>query len=255
MAERLLILGGTAEAVALATAVAARFPDLGLITSLAGVTSRPTPMPGDLRTGGFGGAEGLAAYLADAGIAYVIDATHPFAAQIARNAEAACRMTGTPRLKLLRPMWQRAPEDTWIETADAVDAAAKLAAMTARSVFLTLGVRDLQPFATLTGVSFVVRLIEAPAAPLPINARIVTGRGPFGAADERRLMETHGIDVLVTKASGGTATEGKMFAARALGLPVLVIRRPEPPPGDLVADVAAALDWLDSRLVKATSTP
>jgi len=255
VAECLLILGGTAEAVALAHAAAKQFPGLSTVTSLAGVTSRPTPVPGDVRTGGFGGADGLAAYLTGTNISHVIDATHPFAAQIARNAQAACEATGTPRLKLLRPMWQRTPADIWIDVADAAEAAAHLADMTAKSVFLTLGIRDLEPFAALSGAAFVVRLIERPAAPLPIEAQVVTGRGPFCQADERRLMQQHRIDALVTKASGGAATEGKIRAARALRLPVVMLRRPTTPPGDTAPDVAAALRWLDSRLARAKSTP
>jgi precorrin-6A/cobalt-precorrin-6A reductase len=143
-------------------------------------------------------------------------------------------------------MWRRAPGDAWVEVADAAEAAAALARLKARSVFLTLGVRDLDAFAALEGMDFVVRLIEPPATPLPLAAKIVAGRGPFDAAAEHKLMLDHRTDALVTKASGGAATEGKIRAARALGLPVVMIRRPEPPGGDTVENVDLALVWLES---------
>ena len=250
MAERLLILGGTSEAVALAKAVAERFPTLHTITSLAGVTAKPTAVPGVVRTGGFGGPVGLSAYLCSEHIDAVIDATHPFAAQIAANAAAACAQTSTPRIKLLRPMWSKTADDAWIEFADAGEAAAKLGDMNARSVFVTLGLRDLHHFAGLKDVHFVVRLIELPAAPLPLAADIVTGRGPFDQAGDRRLMELHAIDTLVAKASGGAATEGKILAARALGMPVVMIRRPEPPDGETVGTIDGALRWLETQLAR-----
>jgi precorrin-6A/cobalt-precorrin-6A reductase len=254
VAERLLILGGTTEAVALAKAVAERFPGLDTVTSLAGVTARPTPVPGTVRSGGFGGAEGLETYLCNEHISFVVDATHPFAARIAANAAAACDGAGIPRLKLVRPMWRQEPGDTWIDVADSEAAAAELTRLKAGSVFLTLGVRELDRFAALDGVRFVVRLIERPATALPLAAEIVTGRGPFDAAADQKLMERHRIDALVTKASGGVATEGKIQAARVLGLPVVMIRRPPPPAGDMVADIAGALAWLDSRMARAAST-
>jgi precorrin-6A/cobalt-precorrin-6A reductase len=254
VADRLLILGGTGEAVALAKAVDERFPELDTVTSLAGATAKPTPVPGRVRSGGFGGADGLRGYLCSEHISFVVDATHPFAARIAANAAAACDGADTPRLKLVRPMWRHAPGDTWIDVADAEAAAAELARLNAGSVFLTLGVRDLDPFAALGGVSFVVRLIERPTTPLPLAAEIVTGRGPFDAEADMKLMERHRIDALVTKASGGSATEGKILAARTLGLPVVMIRRPPPPAGDIVADIAGALAWLDSRMAQVTST-
>ena len=252
MVSRVLILGGTGEAVALAKALATQHPDIDVITSLAGVTRRPTPVPGTARTGGFGGPAGLATYLNDEHIDAVIDATHPFAAQIATNAAAACAETSTPRLKLLRTMWPRTSDDTWIEVANADEAAAKLADMHARSVFLTLGLRDLHRFSALDNVRFVVRLIEKPSEPLPIQADIVTGRGPFDENDDRKLMEEHAIDTLVAKASGGAATQSKILAARALRLPVVMIRRPSLPGGDAVDETDAALCWLEAQLARAT---
>ncbi len=246
--RRVLILGGTSEAVALAKALATQRPDLDVITSLAGVTRRPTAVPGSVRTGGFGGAAGLAAYLCSEHVDAVIDATHPFATQIAANAAAACADTSAPRLKLLRAMWAKAADDNWIEVADAVEAAAKLGKMNARSVFVTLGLRDLHHFAGLKDVRFVVRLIEQPSSPLPIQADVMTGRGPSDEAADLRLMKEQTIDTLVTKASGGASTEGKILAARALGLPVVMIRRPKPPDGEIVDSVQAAFGWLESQL-------
>ena len=248
MAERLLILGGTGEAVALAETLAEALPELHLITSLAGVTRSPRAVPGEVRTGGFGGIQGLKDYLSNMHITYVVDATHPFAAQIAAHAARACSDLHIPRLKLLRPMWQRTPDDIWVEVADAGEAAVALSQRGAKSVFLTLGIRDLDRFAGLDDVRFVVRLIERPVAPLPIPATIVTGRGPFPADDEQDLMIREGIDMVVAKASGGKATEGKILAARALGLPVIMITRPRPPDGPSVDSIDDVLNWLADHM-------
>ena len=255
MPERLLILGGTGEAIALAKMVAETRPDLHVITSLAGVTRSAKAVPGEVRTGGFGGIAGLRTYLSDMHINWLIDATHPFAAQIADHAARACTDAGVPRLKLLRPMWQCTKNDTWIEVADAAGAADALRERGAKSVFLTLGIRDLDRFAGLDGMRFVVRLIEQPDEPLPLPATVVIGRGPFAQEAERDLMTGEKIDAVVAKASGGQATEGKILAARALGLPVVMIRRPAPPAGAIATTVSNAFQWLDSRAPRATSTP
>jgi precorrin-6A/cobalt-precorrin-6A reductase len=235
---RLLILGGTAEAVALAVACTAR-PGLEVISSLAGRTRPPTLPPGEVRSGGFGGAEGLARFLIERGIGCVIDATHPFAAQMSAHAKAACDEASVPRLRLLRPPWQPEPGDRWIEVADLAEAARRLPEL-GRRAFLTVGQRDLGAFAGLD-LWFLVRTIE-PAGPLPLRrAQWLAGRGPFAVEGELALLRAHGIDVLVTKASGGEATYAKLVAARRLGLPVLMVRRPPPPPGPVVDSVAAAL--------------
>lgn len=255
MAERLLILGGTGEAAALAEALAAHRPELHLTTSLAGVTRSPRSVPGEVRTGGFGGIQGLKGYLSDMHINYVVDATHPFAAQIASHAARACRDLRIPRLKLVRAMWQRTSDDFWIEVADAGQAAKALQQRDAKSVFLTLGIRDLDRFAELDAMRFVVRLIEQPAEPLPLSAKVVTGRGPFPADAERDLMIREGIDTLVAKASGGKATEGKILAARALGLPVIMIARPTPPDGPSVDSVDGVLNWLAGYMTERRGSP
>jgi len=249
VSRRLLILGGTGEAVALAGDLAARRPDLHVVTSLAGATRAPVRPAGAVRIGGFGGSEGLATYLRSEAIDALVDATHPFAATMAQHAALAAARTGTPRLKLLRPMWPRLPDDRWIEVDDATGAAAALVGLGVRRVLLTLGGRDLGAFAGLDGIAFVVRLIEPPAEPLPLGrAELLLARGPFDEAAERALMADRAIEALVTKAAGGEATAAKLAAARALALPVVMIRRPPPPAGETAPDVATARRWVDARL-------
>ena len=238
----LLILGGTAEAVELAKACVPR-PGLHVISSLAGRTRAPGLPPGEVRIGGFGGADGLARYLSARAIDRVIDATHPFAAQIGAHAEQACREVGVPRLRLLRPPWTRRPGDRWIEVADLAETARRLPDL-GRRVFLTVGHQDLEAFAGLD-LWFLVRTIEPPGG-LPLrHGEWLAGRGPFDLQDELALLRAHAIDVLVTKASGGAATYAKLAAARQLGLPVVMARRPPPPPGPLVHSIEAALAWLE----------
>jgi precorrin-6A/cobalt-precorrin-6A reductase len=240
--SRVLILAGTAEAVALAEACSAR-GGFEVISSLAGRTRTPNLPPGEVRTGGFGGVAGLVRFLAERAIDRVVDATHPFAVQIGDHAKSACGALGVPRLRLLRPPWRRQPGDRWIEVEDLV-AAAHLLPELGRRVFLTVGQRDLEAFAALE-LWFLVRTIESPG-PSPLRrAEWITGRGPFGVHDEIALLRAHAIDVLVTKASGGEATYAKLLAARRLGLPVVMVRRPPPPPGPIVDTVEAALAWLE----------
>jgi precorrin-6A/cobalt-precorrin-6A reductase len=245
MTQRLLILGGTGEAAALARAAVVRFGDaLAVTTSLAGRTERPGPIPGQVRIGGFGGPAGLAAYLRDHEIERLIDATHPFAARISSEARAACDIAGVPRLILLRPPWRRHPLDRWIEVDD-MEAAAGIVARIGRRAWLTIGVGEVAAFSAVTGVRFLVRLVDPPRRPLPLRfCQIVIGRGPFALAGERHLIARHAIDVMVCKASGGAATEAKLVAARDYSLPVVMVRRPPPEPGELVEDVDEALDWL-----------
>ena len=249
--SHLLILGGTGEAVALARAALARFGDATVVTTaLAGRTRRPGPIPGRVRIGGFGGSPGLASYLAAAEIDRLIDATHPFAAEISASARRACDETGVPRLLLLRPPWRRHPLDRWIEV-DSVEAAAAIVGRVGRRAWLTVGAGAIAPFAEADAVRFVVRLVDPPPERLPLRFyEIVTGRGPFTLAEERHLLERHAIDVLVCKASGGAATEAKLIAARELSLPVVMVRRPPPETGPAVETIDAALEWLsagDSR--------
>jgi precorrin-6A/cobalt-precorrin-6A reductase len=237
-----LILGGTAEAVELAAACAA-VPRLRIITSLAGRTRTPNLPPGEVRIGGFGGADGLAEFLGTCAIDRVVDATHPFAVRIGRHAEQACRALRVARVRLLRPPWQRQPGDRWILVEDLAEAARCLPAHGGRA-FLTVGQRDLEAFAGLDQWLLVRTIERLPDWPLR-NACWLSARGPFRVEDEILLLRAHAIDVLVTKASGGDATYAKLAAARALGLPVIMVRRPPPPPGPVVDSVGAALAWLD----------
>lgn len=238
---RLLILGGTAEAADLARAVAEHLPECEVISSLAGVAGVPQ-LPGRIRVGGFGGAGGLADYLRRERIAAVIDATHPFAARISAHAAAACATAGVSLLRLDRDLWQPQPGDTWIPAADMAAAAALLPGR-GRRAFLTVGATELGAFATVEGVWFLVRLLAEAPPPLP-DSLVVVGRGPFTIEAEHALMQRHRIEVLVTKASGGAATAAKLQAARQLGLPVVMVRRPAGVAGTVVHSVEAAADWL-----------
>ena len=216
-----------------------------MISSLAGRTRAPRALPGEVRVGGFGGADGLARFLRARALDRLIDASHPFAAQIGRHAEQACRTTGVPRLRLLRPPWSRQADDRWVEVAIWPKPRAGCPTL-GRRAFLSVGQRDLDAFAGLAGVWFLIRTIEPPAQPQLRPALWLQTRGPFALEAELALLRDHAIDVLVAKASGGAATYAKIAAARALGLPVIMLRRPPPPPGPVVASIAAALDWLDS---------
>ena len=243
--RRLLILGGTGEAAALARAVVALFGDrVAVTTALAGRTRHPGPVAGEVRIGGFGGAAGLAGYLIDHEIDRLIDATHPFAAEISRAARLAAERTAVPRLLLWRPPWHRHPLDRWIEV-DGIEAAATLVGRVGRRAWLTVGAGSVTAFAPATGVRFLVRLVDPPSERLPLRFyEVVLGRGPFSLAEERHLLQRHAIDVVVCKASGGAATEAKLVAARELSLPVIMVRRPPAEPGPSVDTVEAALDWL-----------
>jgi precorrin-6A/cobalt-precorrin-6A reductase len=244
-ATRLLILGGTGEAAALARAVLARFGDaLEVTTALAGRTRHPGPIPGQVRIGGFGGAAGLADYLVTQRIDRLIDATHPFAAEISSAARLACDQARVPRLLLVRSAWRRHPLDRWIEV-DSVEAAAQIVGRVGRRALLTVGAGEVAAFAPASSVRFVVRMIDPPRAPLPLRFHeVVLGRGPFALAEERQLLQRQAIDVMVCKASGGAATEAKLVAARELSLPVIMVRRPPVERGLSVDTVDGALDWL-----------
>jgi precorrin-6A/cobalt-precorrin-6A reductase len=240
-----LLLGGTGQAAALARAIRQELPDsVALTTSLAGRTTRPVPVPGDVRIGGFGGASGLEEYLREHAIDRVIDATHPFASQISANARLACEAAGVPRLMLLRPPWKHHPLDRWIEVSNVAGAAAVVGKL-GRRAWLTVGTTDIAAFAGVTDVRFLVRLIAPPALPLPLKLyQLVLGRGPFSLAEERHLLQLHAIEVLVCKASGGAATEAKLIAAREVSLPVVMVRRPLPEKGESVETIEAAIAWL-----------
>jgi precorrin-6A/cobalt-precorrin-6A reductase len=243
MSPHILILGGTTEARRLAAALAAR-PGVRVTTSLAGRVARPGAVEGDVRIGGFGGAEGLADWLREQRADAVVDATHPFAASITANAARAARATGLPLVVLRRPGWRPAPGDRRHPVPSLAAAADALPGL-GRRVFMTTGRLGLAAFARLTDLHFVVRSVEPPEPPMPPDAEVILARGPFTVADELTLLRAHRIDVLVTKDSGGEATAAKLTAARELGLPVVVVQRPPLPPGvTAVPDVAAVLERL-----------
>jgi precorrin-6A/cobalt-precorrin-6A reductase len=238
---RVLLLGGTGEARRLAT----RLVDDGVpvVSSLAGRVADPVLPPGDVRVGGFGGAVGLAAWLQEHPVAAVVDATHPFAAGMTANAAQASALTGVPLLRLQRPGWTAQPGDDWRWVDSLAEAAGAVAGFA--QVFVTTGRQGLAAFAGVTA-HCVVRAVDPPDPPMPARTTVVLARGPFTVDEERALMTEHGIDVVVTKDSGGHMTEAKLTAARDLGIPVVLVRRPPVPPGvPVVATVEEALAWVE----------
>lgn len=240
----ILILGGTTEASDLARLVANAGWQATM--SLAGRTRTPAPQPIPVRIGGFGGPEGLAAYLHENRIAAVVDATHPFAAQMTRNAVEAARRTATPLVTIDRPEWQPQDGDRWRIVPDMRQAADAIGPAP-RRVLLTVGQQELAPFIAAPNHSYLVRSVERPAS-LPEGAVFIGARGPYAAADERALLCAHRIEVIVTKNSGGTATWAKLGAARELGIDVVMVERPALPAGiATVATASAAFEWLRSH--------
>jgi precorrin-6A/cobalt-precorrin-6A reductase len=242
--RRILILGGTTEARRLAERLGER-ADMAVTVSLAGRTTAPAAQAVPVRIGGFGGTEGLARYLTTERVDALIDATHPYAAIISANAAAAAAATRVPLLALRRPPWAPLPGDRWIEVADAA-AAVEALGQTPRRVFLTFGKTEIGIFARAPQHHYLVRSVEPVDPPLPVpHASYLTGRGPFTEADDRTLLVAHAIEVVVAKNSGGTATYGKIAAARVLGLPVILLRRPALPDVPSVGTVEDAMSWLD----------
>jgi len=249
---RVLILGGTSEARQLAGRLAGR-GDLQVMLSLAGRTASPALQPVPVRSGGFGGPTGLADYLATQRIDALIDATHPYAAVISANAAEAARKTDVPFVALRRPPWIAVAGDRWTEVRD-VRAAVQELGPIPRRVFVTIGRNELAPFRDAPAHHYLIRSVDPVDLPLPLpHVSYVIGRGPFGEADDRALMEAHRIGVVIAKNSGGTATYGKIAAARALGIDVIMLRRPAAPDGPAVESVDAAIGWLDHALTSATA--
>jgi precorrin-6A/cobalt-precorrin-6A reductase len=239
--KRVLVLGGTGEARELAARLAGR-PGLEVVSSLAGRTRDPRRPPGRTRVGGFGGPDGLAGWLAAEGIGAVVDATHPFATAMTEAAVTATARLGVPLLVLRRPGWTAGPGDDWRRVPSLAAAAANLPG---RRVLLTVGRGEVRAFAADQDRWFLIRSVEAPEPPLPPRAQVVTARGPFEVADELVLMRGHGIDVVVTRDSGGAQTSAKLAAARQLGLPVVMVDRPPAPAAPTVATVTDAVAWLE----------
>ena len=242
---KVLLLGGTTEASALAERIAEDERFEGTL-SLAGVTLSPKVSPLEVRTGGFGGAEGLAADLQQHEIDALVDATHPFAAVISANAATAAATVSVPCIAVCRPPWEEAPGDCWIRVPDMPSAAAALGPAP-RTVFLTIGRKDLAPFRAAPQHRYVVRSVDPPPQGLlPDGAVFIAARGPFALEAEERLLRDHGIETIVTKNSGGEATVAKLTAARRRGLPVVMVNRP-PAAGPAVPTVDDAWDWLVAR--------
>jgi len=207
--------------------------------------AEPVLPEGEVRIGGFGGPDGLADWLTRHRPRAVVDATHPFAAQITSSAARAAAATGIPLLRLQRPGWTPQPGDRW-QFVDSLAGAAEAVAGY-RSVFVTTGRQGVAAFAALPG-RVLVRAVDPPDAPLPEGTTLLLARGPFSVADERELMREHGVEVVVTKDSGGPLTEAKLSVARELGLPVVLVRRPPLPTGvAVVATVDEALSWVTKR--------
>ncbi|MFC0602401.1 cobalt-precorrin-6A reductase [Streptomyces palmae] len=246
-ARHVLILGGTTEARRLAAELAA---DTGLrvTSSLAGRVAAPRLPAGQVRIGGFGGAEGLADWLRAHRVDAVVDATHPFAGTMSFHAARATAQAQVPLLALRRPGWAAGPGDRWWY-ADSLDEAAGLLPALGERIFLTTGRMGLAAFAHLVEPWFLVRSVDPPQPPHPPRMEVLLDRGPFTLEGESALLRRHRVEVLVTKDSGGQATAAKLTAARAAGLPVVVVRRPPTPEGVPVAeDPAGAADWVRTTL-------
>ena len=245
---RALILGGTGEANQLAEQIARERIDA--IYSYAGRTQIPLGHSLPVRIGGFGGAEGLADFIQRERITHVIDATHPFAVDMSRNAVTACAAMGTALIALERAPWCKVPGDNWIEVPDIAAAVAALPDAHAR-VFLAIGRQHLLPFVAKPQHSYTLRFVDPPEKAPPLReAQIIISRGPFTLAGERELMRARGIEWLVARNSGGTGARAKIEAARELSLPVIMIARPELPERPSVATIQEVLAWLghDARL-------
>ncbi|MGH3519414.1 MAG: cobalt-precorrin-6A reductase [Haloechinothrix sp.] len=236
-----LILGGTAEARALAAALAER--GVPVVSSLAGRVARPRLPVGEVRIGGFGGPGGLAAWLIEHRVRAVVDATHPFAERISASAVRGARSAGVPLLRLQRPGWTPVPGATW-HWVDSLDEAAHLLPSLGSRIFLTSGRQGLAAFANLSGQWFLIRCVDPPDGMLPPHCEIVLDRGPYTVHGERALMRDHRVEVLVTKDSGGQMTAAKLTAAAELGVPVIVVRRPPRPDAETVSDVDDAVNWV-----------
>lgn len=241
---RALILGGTADASLLAAEIARAGIDA--VYSYGGRTRAPADQPLPTRIGGFGGARGLADTIRRESITHVIDATHPFAAEMSRNAVEACTETGTPLIALERAPWVKTPGDNWIEVSDVCAAAAALPDAPAR-VFLAIGRQHIAPFATRPQHAYTLRFVDPPEATLPFAADVIVSRGPFTLDGELEMLRARGIAWIVARNSGGDGARAKIDAARMLGLPVIMISRPKLPERLRVESVAEVMQWLGHR--------
>lgn len=249
MTKTILILGGTGDARRLADTLIDKFKgQIRVITSLAGRTSSPKHPKGDIREGGFGGAEGLVEYINDQSIDMMIDATHPFAKQISDHAASAARRAGVPFFALCRPQWTPETDDDWHHVPDLAAAADALSGRS-KVALITTGVQNLDAFKDVAGTKLLIRLIEQPKSDLPLDdPEVIIGKPPYTLDGEMALFQLMGIDTLVTKNAGGDATRAKIDAARALGVRVVMIDRPALPDVEQVHTQDAALDRIESVL-------
>jgi precorrin-6A/cobalt-precorrin-6A reductase len=240
---KVLLLAGTAEARELAD-IARWCNDIEMIASFAGLTRRPGALPCPVRIGGFGGVDGLVAFMREHAIDAIVDATHPFSKDMPRHALAAAHAACAPHARLVRPPWTRTDQDRWIDAEDLADAARVVARLGVSPVLLTIGRLDLAAFAGLEPVAFVVRTVESPES-LPFRpVAVVRARGPFTVDGEAALMSAHGIELLVTKNAGGS--DAKLVAARAARLPVVMVQRPQIVAEHSFTNAKDTLAWLTS---------
>jgi precorrin-6A/cobalt-precorrin-6A reductase len=240
--RRVLLLGGTTEANQIAHALAGAGVDA--VFSYAGRTAQPLAQPLPTRVGGFGGATGLADYLNAGRFTHVIDATHPFAAQMSRHAVLACAVTGTPYIAFERAPWCAGPGDDWRNVSD-IDAAVAALPQAPERVFLAIGRQNIAAFATRPKHFYLLRLVDAPAAVLPVrDAAVVLARGPFTCDGDLALLRAHRITLVVAKNAGGEGARAKLDAARILRVPVIMIARPQLPERRLAHSVDDVMRWL-----------
>jgi len=223
-----------------------------ILLSMAGRTKEPVKQPVPMRVGGFGGAEGLARYIVEEGFDLLVDATHPYAARISANATTAAEIAGVALVRLSRPAWVAGAGDRWLNVGSVEEAVTALGP-TSTSAFLALGRQELLPFATAQQHRYLIRSVDPVEPPLEVpNARYITARGPFALADEIDMLKGNGIEVIVSKNSGGTAAYAKIEAARALGIPVVMIDRPARREADaasvVVPDIETALSAIRHQL-------
>jgi precorrin-6A/cobalt-precorrin-6A reductase len=241
-----LVLGGTAEAREVSRALAET--GIPVVSSLAGRVTHPGQMGGQTRIGGFGGPDGLADWLREQCCAAMIDATHPFAAQISQSAVAASAFTGVPLVRLVRPGWMEQRGDRWYWVDD-VDEAAELMPRLGTRVLLAIGRQRLSAFAKIRDAWFLARCIDRPRGPLPRKHEILLARGPFTPESERQLFAQYEIDLVVARDSGGPSTEAKLTVARERGLPVIMVRRPMLPDAFAVECASQAAEWACSLYI------
>jgi precorrin-6A/cobalt-precorrin-6A reductase len=242
---RVLLLGGTTEAAQMARALAEA--DVDAVYSYAGRTEAPTAQPLPVRIGGFGGVDGLEGYLRAEGITHVIDATHPFAAGMSRNAVNACATACVPLIALERRPWKAGEADRWTHVPDLAAAVTALGQTPCR-VFLAIGRQTLALFADAPQHHYLLRLVDPPTNALPLpDAEVIIARGPFDVAGDLSLLQDHRIEVIVAKNAGGTGAEAKLIAARELGLPVILVDRPKVPDRRIARTGNEVMAWLTGQ--------